>query len=151
MNWISTNFADFLTTVSILVALLTWLLTQKKNSQKDRINFTLQVLGQTKTLEHLAKADFLINKAINENVKIELADMNLELESAAFLMLNYYEDLSTWHEIGIIDGEILKHLRGGLMKRTYILFEPYINNYRKKQNRNEIYKKLNKFIGAVEY
>lgn len=151
MNWISTHFADFLTTISILVALLTWLYTQKKAADKDRINFTLNMIGQIKTIEHLATADFVINKAINENACVALDDMDLELESSAFLLLNYYEDLSTWHTIGILDGDILKHLRGGLMKRTFILFEPYIQNYRETQNRKEIYLNLEKFIGSVTY
>ena len=149
MNWIANNVAELLTAISILFAVLTWYIAHRNQARKDKIHYTLEVLGQTKTLEHLGRADFLINQAISKNITIDPSQVSPELEPAIFLMLNYYEDLCAWHAEGVIDGPMLKHLRGGLIKKTFDLCKPYIDDYRAKQGRDEIYLKLEQFTKTL--
>ncbi|WP_316366110.1 DUF4760 domain-containing protein [Candidatus Thiodiazotropha sp. CDECU1] len=144
-TWIIENLGHLLTSASILIAFTTWLVNQKSNFRSEKINHTASILSQTKTVKHLAEADYLINNLINKNAKISKEGITPEIEKPIFLMLNYYESLCALSELGVIDKKTLLHLRGGLMKRTFYLCEPYIRQYRHEQGRKEIYAKLEKF------
>jgi len=151
LTWIINNLGHILTSATIVVAFATWYSTQRKAAKSEIISYTTSLLSQTKTVSHMAEADFLVNSMINKKEKINHESISLETEKAIFLMLNYYEYLCSLVELGVIDRNTLLHLRGGLMKRTYLLCGPYIIQYRKVQNRDEIYRKLQTFSEAVDY
>lgn len=142
--------SDYLTAISIVIALITWLLTYLKD-RKDKIKaHTAEILAAFNTNESLATASYLITKYVNEGKKADIDNIEEDAELKIITILDYYEFICEMLFLSkIIDKKTLLQLRGRLMCRIFSVCELYIRQTRERQKRN-VYESFERFVKRYE-
>jgi len=149
-KWVINNLGNILTSLSILLALITWLITFLRDRKIRKMNLTALTVANISTNERLAEANFQMAILINENKKIDVENLDITVERHIIDLLDYYEYLCELFHCNILDKNTVIHIRGGAILKTYKLCDDYIFAIRKKQNRPQLYSQFEQFAIEME-
>ena len=143
------NAADLLTFLSILVAIIFGVIGYRQNQLAQKKSHTVNLLENFSSNETLATSDFKMTRLINSDKKLDGYEIEDDADSYVINLLDYYEFLSTSYVHGVLDREILLHIRGGAMSRAYFVCEKYISDRRKILNAPNLYRNYENLV--MEY
>ena len=129
------SVSDGLTSATIIVALVTWWITFRRERAADKAARTAEVLAAFSLSEPLVEASFQLTRRINNGEKVPYDGLDPATERNVITVLDYYEYLCELYESGILSRRTIATIRGRLMVRTFIVCEDYINETRRRQNR----------------
>lgn len=139
------NLSDFLTSVTILIALVTWLLTYQQGRTSTRHARTAEVIADLSTSDTLSESVYELTKLINAGQLVSYDTLTASIERHVVNILDYYEYLCELYQMGILSKRTIINLRGRLMVRTYEICKDYILETRKRQKR-QVYEAFERFI-----
>jgi hypothetical protein len=143
------TWSDILTTCSILIALLTWHISHRRDRRAKRVEYTAEVISALSTSERLAESSFIVTKLINGGARLSMDNIDRETEAHVVDILDYYEFLCDLYAKDVVDRKTIVQLRGRLMRRTWQVCAPYIRATGKRQER-EIYSGFKQFVENLE-
>ena len=141
---------NLLTSISILIALLTWFFTHLSSQKNQKISHTAQIIANLSTCERLAESSFQLTRLINRSTKITFSEIDEGTERYVVDILDYYEYLCDLYERGVLDRQTILTLRGKLMKKTYEACSDYIQGTRDAQKR-KVYSGFERFVKDLAF
>ncbi len=142
------QIGDFLTSATILVALVTWWVTFRQARRSERVARTAEIIANLSVSDALAEATFQVTRLINAGEKVLYDSLDESSERHVVKILDYYEYICDLYESGILSKETIISLRGNLMARTYDICEAYILETRRRQNR-QVYAAFERFVKSL--
>lgn len=139
------NVSDLLTSGAIMVALITWWVTFRQSRRSEKVARTAEVIANLSVSDALAEATYQVTKLINDGTKISYSSLDENTERHVVKILDYYEYMCELYESGILSKSTIAALRGNLMARTYVTCGNYIQETRKRQNR-QVYEAFERFV-----
>jgi hypothetical protein len=85
------NLDGILTAISIIFAILTWVVSFSRDRKARRMEHTADVIANISINDRLAKANFVMFRIINPNEIISVEDLDIETERHILAILDYYE------------------------------------------------------------
>ena len=143
------SIADLLTFVSIMVAIVFGIIGYRQNQLAQKKSHTVNLLENFSSNETLATADFQMTRLINNDKKLDGYEIEDETDSYVINLLDYYEFLATSYIHGVLNQDILLHIRGGAMSRAHFVCEKYIDDRRKMLNAPNLYRNYENLV--IEY
>ena len=138
---------DILTSASILIALLTFVIgyLERRSSDRRRRTFEfLRVIMEEEGPIHEANLEFAI--WIRNDRVIEDDNIDAEDDKIIIALIDYYDLISDSAMRGVIDQEmVILHL-GGRMRSAYKMVAKYIVARRNSLNRPRLYEPFVKFV-----
>jgi len=143
------NFTDILTVLSLIVAIVFGIIGYRQNQISQKKSHTVNLLENFSTNETLAASDFKMTRLINGDRKLDGYEIDDETDGHVINLLDYYEFLTTSYVHGVVNRDVLLHVRGGAMSRAYFVCEKYIEDRRKMLNAPNLYKNYENLV--MEY
>ena len=136
------------TSISVLIGLATWLVTHLWDRRCAKVAHTANLISDLSTCEGLAAADYFVTTLVNAGRPVGKAELDDAGERHVTAILNYYEYVCDACVAGVVDRRTIVNLRGKLMRRTWLICEPYVTAVRDLQRRR-IYSEFERFTGSL--
>lgn len=137
---------DFLTFLSILVAIYFGVIGFRQNKLAQKKSHTVNLLENISTNETLASSDFKMSRLINSKKVLSGYEVDDKLDRYVINLLDYYEFLATSYIEGVLDQEIILHIRGGAMSRAHKVCKQYIIDRREMLGAPDLYKNFEDLV-----
>lgn len=137
--------ADLLTACSVLIAMVTWHVSHRRDIQAKRVEYTAEVIAALSTSERLAASSFVVTRLINDGARLSMETIAPDVEPHVVDVLDYYEFMCDLYTKEVVDRKTIVQLRGRLMRRTWQTCEAYIRDTGERQNRR-IYEGFEHFV-----
>src|SRR5687768_14057490 len=108
---------DWVAAASVIIAIMTWLLSQEIDKRARRAAHTADFLAELSTNDGLAESNFRVNQFMETGQRIDPSSVDEQLERHLIRLLNYYEYLSAFYFRSVLDKDLVKDLRVGPMTR----------------------------------
>ncbi|MEW5926568.1 MAG: DUF4760 domain-containing protein [Gemmatimonadota bacterium] len=138
-------FAALPIVVSVALGVITLVATHRKDRYIQQVAHTAGILANLSTSERLAESSFQVTRLINSGATVSMSGIDPVTESHVVDILDYYEFLCDLYRNGVVNRATIEEIRGQLMKRTWILCEPYIMETRERQGRR-VYSGFEEFV-----
>lgn len=146
-NLFETLFGDggYATSISVLLALLIFVIQSRQRRAQDRRNHTLNILLSLESIDRLSVADRQFARWIKADHRFETDELSEDDENTVIDLLDFYEMICTSIFMENLDYKVTDHLRGDPMNSAYRVSAGYIRERRKRIGRTNLYENLEKF------
>lgn len=138
------------TAISILVGFLGGFAAFVERAKTEERFYTVSLLQSISTSETLAGSDSWMAERLHE--RSDLTEEHLDDQGRFHLvnLLDYYEFLAVLDRKGVVDGSLVRSLRGPAMSAAFRAAEPYINSRRQRTGNEMLYARLERFARDQE-
>ena len=146
----SIRITDITVAFSVLVAIMTFALTQYWQRRQEWRQNTLRLLMSLVESPALHDANMLMLEAHDEGRPLNSATLTQEERRKVVLVLNYYEQICTSAADGHLDRKMIKHLRQQTITRICEQCEAYITERRRQLEQDNLYANLRSFAKSTD-
>ena len=136
------NLENYVTAASILVTTLLAFLALWQNRAAHKREHTFDVMLSRFTGDYVANLHAFAEKWISEGRQPPIGERQKEITE----LLNLYEFIAVAARNGILDANIIVQIRGGVIKRLFEYFHPYVEWRREIVGNDRPYEHLEWFV-----
>lgn len=137
--------SDWIAAGSVVVALLTWVVSQVRDRRARKASHTADFLAQLLTNDALAEANLNVVMMIDAGEPIDPKALDRDTERHILRLLNYYEYVCSFYYEGVLDKKLVNELRGGPMRRAFRVLEGVIAAWRDQANAPKLFEYLERY------
>lgn len=132
----------YATALSVLAAIATWWLSNRRNIRFERRLSTVNVLLSANLNDDLHEANLQMSRFVRAGEKIVHEGLADDVDAKVMRLLNFYEFVATAVVDRYLDFAATDHLRGGAMCEAHDVCEDYIRARSEWLRRPELYANL---------
>lgn len=126
--------ATALTSLAVLITLIRQILSDCRNSKKDKVNRTLELVEKyifKQSYQYKTTAKKVYDGYDNKQNTLDIyKTLNKHEKTEIVEYLNSFEFIALQNKSNLIDIDLLKKMSGSSLKRTYKVFKPIISDMR---------------------
>jgi hypothetical protein len=140
---------DYIAAASVIVALVTWSITQLLERRSKKAAHTAEFLSQLSTNEALAESNLQMSRLIDAGKRLDRAGLDETTERHVTRLLNFYEYMSGFYYQGVLDQRMVRELRGGPMRRAHRVCEGLIIEWRQQLQAPKLFEHYERLVREV--
>jgi len=116
----------YIASMTMIVGVIGWLVSLRRSIRMERRQNTVRLLAAFQENELLCEADAYMASVIRAGVPVDPLTLSRENDIKLMRILDFYELLSASAREGYLDIKVVRKLRGGAMRRSYLLTRDYV-------------------------